>query len=433
MPSEPKPNHILAAALEDEAITSVESLARAYQDLCRRALDGWLAQSVADRAESEASADIVSAVLCLPSVAAAARANCAQQRARLVALDEKQASISRELPAPRLAMAMADGTAEDQTVFIRGSHKTPGAVVPRRCLEVLGGTRFAPPAEGSGRLELANQLVAEDNPLVARVIVNRLWHHHFGAGLVRSPDDFGVMGQRPTHPELLDYLATTLRREGWSLKALHRLIVLSRTYQMSSHTRADADEADPENKLWHRRSPRRLEAEAIRDGLLAVSGRLNSRSQGPSIMPHLTSYMTGRGRPAESGPLDGDGRRTLYLGVRRNFLSPMLQAFDYPTPFTTIGRRGTSNVPAQALTMMNNPFVREQAEIWARRVIAHSSSPETRVREMYLGAFGREPEPVEAEAALGFVREPADGGAAERAWAELAHTLFNAKEFVFVP
>jgi hypothetical protein len=432
-PSETKPNEILAAALEDESITSLEALARGYQDICRRALEGWLEESGANGPESEARAQVVLAVLRLPSVAAAARANCAMQRARLAALDEKQAAISRELPTPRVAMAMADGTAEDQPVFIRGSHKTPGPVVPRRCLEVLGGKRFAAPAEGSGRLDLAQQLVAEDNPLVARVIVNRLWHHHFGAGLVRSPDDFGAMGQRPTHPELLDYLATALMRQGWSLKALHRLIVLSRTYQMSSRTCPDADEADPDNKLWHRRNPRRLEAEAIRDGLLAVSGRLNSRSQGPSIMPHLTSYMTGRGRPAESGPLDGDGCRTLYLGVRRNFLSPMLQAFDYPTPFTTIGRRGTSNVPAQALTMMNNPFVREQAEIWAQRVTAGSSSPQDRLRAMYLAAFGREPEPVEAEAAVAFVRELETGGAAEPAWIELAHTLFNAKEFVFVP
>lgn len=433
MPSEPKANPLLAAALGDERIASLESLARAYQDVCRRALDGWLAQSTLDRAESEANAGLVNDVLHLPNVASAARADCPEQRARLVAVDEKQAALTRDLPTPRLAMAMADGTAEDQPVFIRGSHKTPGAVVPRRCLEVLGGTRFAPPTEGSGRLELAQQLVAENNPLVARVIVNRLWHHHFGAGLVRSPDDFGVMGQGPTHGELLDYLATMLKREGWSLKAIHRLIVLSRTYQMSSRTRAEADEADPQNKLWHRRNPRRLEAEAIRDGLLTVSGRLNSRTQGPSIMPHLTSYMTGRGRPAESGPLDGDGRRTLYLSVRRNFLSPMLQAFDYPTPFTTIGRRGTSNVPAQALTMMNNPFVREQAEIWARRVIAGSSSMETRVHEMYLAALGREPEPVEVEAALAFVREGENGQAAEHVWAELAHTLFNAKEFVFVP
>jgi hypothetical protein len=327
-------------------------------------------------------------------------------------------------------MAIADGTAENEHVFIRGSHKTLGDEVPRRFLEVLGGAKHPAPERGSGRLELAEQFVAPENPLVPRVIANRLWHHHFGAGLVRTPDDFGAMGQAPTHPELLDYLAGQLQREGWSLKALHRELLLSNTYQMASHPEAEADRVDPQNKLWHRMSVRRLEAEAIRDAILAVSGRADYTMFGPSVMPYLAPNMTGRGRPQNSGPADGAGRRSIYLGVRRNFLSPLFQAFDYPTPFTAIGRRGTSNVPAQALALMNNPLVIDQARLWAERVQASGSDPSQRVAAMYLAAFGREATAEEIAAAVSFVQ---DAGADSAAWADLAHVLLNTKEFIFVP
>src|SRR5262249_13004659 len=151
--------------------------------------------------------------------------------------------------------------------------------------------------------------------------------------------------------------AARLVQDGWSLKKMHRLMLLSSTYGMASRGDADADQRDPENKLLHRMPVRRLEAECIRDAMLAVSGRLDRKQFGPGVLPHLTPCMQGRGRPKESGPLDSDGRRSLYLNVRRNFLTPMLLVFDYPTPFTTIGRRGVSNVPAQALALMNNPFV----------------------------------------------------------------------------
>jgi hypothetical protein len=323
---------------------------------------------------------------------------------------------------------MADGTAENEHVFIRGNHKTLGDEVPRRFLEALGGTEHAPPEQGSGRLELARQMVSPASPLVPRVIVNRLWHHHFGAGIVRSPDDFGVMGQPPTHPELLDYLAQDLIASGWSLKHLHREMVLSSTYQMSSHVDPAADQPDPQNKLWHRMAVRRLEAESIRDAVLFVSGQFDPAMYGPGVMPHLTDFMVGRGRPKDSGPLDGDRRRSVYQAVRRNFLSPMFLAFDYPTPFTTIGRRGTSNVPAQALSLMNNPLVLQQARHWAERVLAEKdATPQARILIMYETALGREPDPDELAAALAFV-EPDDA----QSWAELAHVLFNVKEFIYI-
>jgi hypothetical protein len=171
---------------------------------------------------------------------------------------------------------------------------------------------------------------------------------------------------------------------------------------------------------------RRLEAEAIRDAMLAVSGRLDRRMFGKGPLPHLTEFMVGRGRPA-SGPLDGDGRRSVYLQVRRNFLNPMFLAFDYPTPFTTIGRRSVSNVPAQALTLLNNPFVIGEAKRWGARVAAMEGGDAAKVSAMYEAAFGRLPTAEERKEALAFVKEEGAGG-----WAELAHVLFNVKEFVFV-
>jgi hypothetical protein len=271
---------------------------------------------------------------------------------------------------------------------------------------------------------------------VPRVLVNRLWQHHFGQGIVRSPDDFGVLGHAPTHPELLDYLATEFVKNGWSIKKLHHLIVLSNSYQMDSRSPAAADEADPDNKWLHKMPVRRLEAEAIRDTVLAVSGRLDRTLYGPSVPTHLTPFMRGRGRPDISGPLDGNGRRSIYLGVRRNFLNPMFLAFDYPTPFSSMGKRTVSNVPAQALTMMNNPLILEQAELWAKKVRADGqTAPRDRVTKMYVAALGRPPSAMELTAAVAFVEEQTRStGRADdpRAWADLAHVLFNLKEFIFV-
>ena len=308
------------------------------------------------------------------------------------------------------------------------------------------------------------------------MIVNRLWQHHFGEGIVRSPDDFGVMGQRPTHPELLDWLATEFAKTGdggqvkagtektgfgdqgagigksrslrprppipdpyacgWSLKKLHRLMALSSAYRMASLPDAKAERSDPTNRLLQHMPVRRLEAEAIRDAILAVSGRLDRTLYGPSVMPYLTPFMEGRGLRDVSGPLDGAGRRSLYISVRRNFLTPMFLAFDYPVPFTTIGRRTVSSVPAQALTLMNNLFVVQQAEVWAKRVLsAPGRAPEQRLQEMYITAFSRPPDAKAKRAMLAFLREqntrygqPND----PRSWRDLCHVLFNLKEFIFI-
>ncbi|MGE3315405.1 MAG: PSD1 and planctomycete cytochrome C domain-containing protein [Planctomycetaceae bacterium] len=345
-------------------------------------------------------------------------------------------NLESQFEQPQFAIAMIDGTPENEHLLVRGNHKKPGDEVPRRFLEVFGETSGTDES-GSGRLALARRIASPSNPLTARVIVNRLWHHHFGRGLVPTTDDFGHMGQPPSHPELLDFLATELLRNEWSLKSIHRLMVLSSTYRMSSRV-ADthAEERDPQNLLLHRMPVRRLEGEAIRDAMLVLSGRLDRRLEGPSVAPHLSDFMEGRGRPAASGPLDGDGRRSIYINVRRNFLTPFFLAFDYPTPLSTAGRRSVSNVPAQALSMMNNPFVVEQARLWAARTSAAREGLNTheRIRQLYAEAFGREPNEKEMAAAIAFLNPLGSdpGKFDDRAWADLCHALWNVKEFAFV-
>jgi len=326
----------------------------------------------------------------------------------------------------RLAPAIQDGTGLDEPVFLRGQHRTPGAIVPRRFLEALAGEEPIR-ALGSGRLQLAEQMADPwRTPLVPRVAVNRVWHHLFGRGLVASVDDFGVMGQPPTHPELLDHLASRFVREGWSLKRLIRSLVLSRTYRQASAATA-ASTADPENKLWHRMLQRRLTGEAIRDALLSLSGRLDRTCLGPSVPVHLNEFQEGRGRPS-NGPVDGNGRRSIYLSVRRNFLSAFLLTFDMPAPFSTVGRRNVSNVPAQALILMNDPFVHQQASLWAKRELAESGSLDERLERMFRRALGRSPLPNELAACREFV-----GRGSANDWEALAHALVNLKEFIYLP
>jgi cytochrome c553 len=353
---------------------------------------------------------------------------------RIAATLAEYREIEARVPDPALAPAALDGDGEDESLMIRGSPNTLGDPVPRRLLVVLGGGGPAPDATGSGRLELARAMVdVRANPLIARVLVNRLWKHHFGEGLARSVDDFGAMGQEPSHPELLDWLASEFVRRGWSLKAMHRLMVGSSAYRMVARAEPDADHADPSNALLHRSNVRRLEAEAVRDALLAVSGRLDRRAGGPSVAPYLSPFMDGRGRPGQSGPLDGDGRRSLYLQVRRNFLNPLFLVFDAPVPASTMGRRHASNVPAQALALLNDPLTVQLAEAWAGRVLAEVDGDAARVERLYQEAFARPPTADESARCLAFLEDrPAGPTEAKEAWAELAHALFNVKEFVYV-
>ncbi|WP_231754286.1 PSD1 and planctomycete cytochrome C domain-containing protein [Caulifigura coniformis] len=333
-----------------------------------------------------------------------------------------------------LAPAMLDGSGEDDRLLIRGNSSTPGDAVRRRFLEVIDGPKAMTIPAGSGRRELAEHITDPANPLTSRVVVNRLWHHLLGRGIVPTVDDFGVLGQRPTHPELLDYLATEFQKDGQSLKRMIRRIVLSQTYRMSGDTDPKTVEADPKNDLWHHRPPKRLEGEVIRDALLAVSGRLDRTPFGPSVKVHLTSFMEGRGRPSQSGPMDGENRRSIYLEVRRNFLSPFMLTFDTPNPFSTMGRRNSSNVPAQALILMNDPFVRDCAESWARRAIQEGpADPNERIAWFCRTAFGRQPTEPELQLVREYLSSAGDTDTDLAKWTDIAHAIINMKEFVFVP
>lgn len=337
--------------------------------------------------------------------------------------------------------AMLDGTGEDDHILIRGNSSKPGALEPRHFLTAVSGNTPMSIRNGSGRLELANQINDPANPLTSRVIVNRIWHHLMGRGIVPTVDDFGFLGQRPSHPELLDHLATRFLKDGRSIKRLIKYVVLSGTYQMSSHADSDAMETDPNNMLWHHCPPRRLQGEVIRDALLAVSGRLDREAFGPPVPIHLTPFMDGRGRPGNSGPLDGNGRRSIYVAVRRNFLSPFMLAFDTPVPFSSMGRRNVSNVPAQALILLNDPLVVDLSHRWGERALQSTPGTGTgvvqdRVEWMYLAGFGRRPTQRESEAAVAFLqKQAAEQKVAPEdpaVWAGLAHVLVNTKEFIFL-
>jgi len=350
----------------------------------------------------------------------------AEPASKLVKEGEAMAS---QLPSPRYAVAMAEGSPESAHVYVRGSHRSLGEEVPARFLEALGG-------EPGDRLALANEVASGGNPLTARVFVNRVWHHLFGQGIVPTVDDFGPMGSPPSHPALLDYLAADFVEKGWSVKNLVRELVLSSTYGQSSqpHPELSADrlaELDPSNELLSRMRVKRLMAESIRDSIMAVSGRLDPKLYGPSVPTHRTKFMTGRGGK-KSGPLDGEGRRSIYGAVYRNFLSPFMLTFDAPSPFGPKGRRSVSNVPAQALVLMNDPFVLEQSQLWGKHLVDQHDIADERMEVMFLEALGRKPTSNERSRIESYLSAQSKDDPAQT-WASLAHIVFNMKEFIFIP
>ena len=366
----------------------------------------------------------------------------ALQRPYIESTIQEAAKLRSSLPDVPFFIGMTDGDDVTSAVFGRGNYKTPvGDPVPHRFLTALDPSETVFSESASGRLDLAAAIADPANPLTGRVMVNRLWHHAFGRGIVKTVDNFGAQGALPTHPALLDYLALRFVALNWSVKAMLREILLSETFRRSTQIPDGVADVDPEN-LWLTYYPvRRLEGEAIRDGMLAVSGRLDPTQFGPPIPIHLTEFMKGRGRPAVNGPLDGDGRRSVYISVRRNFLSPMMLAFDKPIPFSTFGARNVSNVPAQSLTLLNDLFVAEQAQEWAKTLIAQPHvDVEGRVKDIYLWGLSRAPTEEELAQAVLFVE-----GEAERLmldanevmenqelWAAYCHIVFNLKEFIYL-
>ena len=334
---------------------------------------------------------------------------------------------------------MERGDHIESPVFVRGNHTmlSPGKEPHHFLTAVPLPVTYEP--ETSSRLSLAASILHPDNPLTARVMVNRIWHYLFGRGIVETVDNFGFQGKPPTHPELLDFLAIKFRDDGWSVKSMIRYIVLSKTFQRTSIGTREIFEVDPQNLLLSHYPIHRLEAEAIRDAVLATSGRMDTIMYGFPVYVHLTEFVKGRGRPP-SGPVDGAGRRSIYQSVRRNFLSPFMLTFDLPVPFSTFGKRNITNVPAQSLALMNDPFVQEQAGAWAERLLQKGSGAEDRIRLAYLTAFTRPPTEEEVTASLNFLQEQAATYAFSElemidnpaVWADFCHSIFNMKEFIYV-
>jgi hypothetical protein len=444
--------------LGSQPVASLESLADRYQTACERALEGWSSGHAADSSHADSAAN--GAQLTLLNWLLQNRLLSVPDSGPLPSLIAQYHQVESRIPSRSRVPAMADGNGVDEHVFIRGNPKSLGPVAPRQFLTAITSEKTPPFSSGSGRLELARCITDDSDPLLARVMVNRVWVHLFGRGIVPTPDDFGALGQPPTHPELLDWLANWYRTDaGWSTKKLIRLLVSSSAYRMSSTAEdPQAEEKDPNNALFHRMSLKRLEGECIRDAMLTISGRLDLKMFGPSVPTHLTEFMDGRGRPGSSGPIDGAGRRSIYLEVRRNFISSFMRTFDTPVPFTTIGKRTVSNVPAQSLILLNDPFVLSQARLWAQHVLSdevasassssgpnHTSpaplaSPESRIRKMYLAAFARVPSQDEQAKAIAFLKTQAaayglaenEWAHAEQVWTDLCHVLFNVKEFIFI-
>jgi hypothetical protein len=294
-------------------------------------------------------------------------------------------------------------------------------------------------AVGKRRAALARWLTAPDNPLTARVLVNRVWTWHFGQGIVRTPNDFGTQGEPPTHPELLDWLARDFMEHGWSLKRLHRLIVLSRTYRTQGTADPEQMRIDPENRLLAHSPRRRLEGEVIRDSLLACAGTLNPKAFGPPVVPplgrdELTGLFDAKGKWPVTKNAAEHTRRSVYLLVRRTFVYPLFAAFDPPETLTSCPRRVPTVVPAQALALLNSPLAREQSRAFARRLRAGCGTcPEKIVARAWQLAFGRPITAAERARALTFLRKRTAAEVhTEAALAELCLALFNANEFLYV-
>ena len=320
---------------------------------------------------------------------------------------------------------------------LRGEPHRLSDEIPRRNLELLGG-ELVPAGSGSGRLELANWITRPTNPLTARVFVNRVWKWHFGEGLVASPSDFGSRGERPTHPELLDWLAGEFIASGWSVKSLHRLIMNSRTYQLASVDNDANLLADPGNR-WHWRYSRRtLDAESLRDAMLAISGRLDRNVPESHPFPAVDTWGFTIHNPFHA--VYDSNHRSVYLMVQRNRRHPYLALFDAADPNQSIAARQPTTTPTQALFLMNSPFVHEMSEGFARRVVSVPGDDQARTRWAFETAHGQIPEDDVVRDAIAFVsayreRLTSQNSTGEHdiaAWAALARVLVTSNAFLYV-
>jgi len=328
------------------------------------------------------------------------------------------------LPPVPIALAAQEGGVpqsvyagfHDARIQIRGSYERLGIVVPRRFPVILAGEKQTPITKGSGRMELAQWIASDKNPLTARVMVNRIWEYHFGQGIVRTPSNFGKQGEKPTHPELLDYLADRFVKNGWSIKQMHREILLSATYQQSSAVSDETLRLDADNRLFSRMNRKRLEAEAVRDNILAVSGRIDLTMGGPATRDF-------------AGP-----RRTLYLMTIRSDKSGFGPLFDAADPESSVDRRTISTVAPQALFLLNDPFVLEQTKSLTKRLLAEKAANDgERIDKTYVVLYGRPPSDAERVIGEKLLKRFADRGQkTEAAWEAYCQVLLCANEFIYV-
>jgi cytochrome c551/c552 len=359
----------------------------------------------------------------------------ADAKAQVAKLREAMAEVKQGAPPePDMADAIAEDTAANQKVLIRGDYHNLGEDAPRAIPAILTNVT-TPPAKftGSGRLELANWLTEPEHPLTSRVMVNRLWTWHFGEGIVNTPDNFGRMGGRPSHPELLDYLAKRFVESGWSVKAMQRMIMLSSTYQMSSDGDAKSVEADPEDTLLSRFQRQRLSVEQMRDGMLAIDGTLDLTMGG--------TLQNGSGGDSENGAgrlsLNPETvkRRTVYLPLRRANLPSILNLFDFGDATTEMGKRSLTNVAPQALFMMNSEFVTERAKNIAKAVLDNAKlSNRERVEQMYFEVLDRKPAAAEIDSAFTYMESVKQKFKAADldAWQSFCHILLGSNEFMYL-
>jgi hypothetical protein len=343
-----------------------------------------------------------------------------EAKASLMKLTQELDQFKKQMPAP---LPFTQGAQEggvpgsphagvhDVRVHVRGRYDRLGELVPRRFPVIVAGEKQTPMSKGSGRLDLARWLTSPEHPLTARVMVNRIWQGHFGQGIVRTPGNFGKLGERPTHPELLDYVARRFIGHGWSMKRLHREIMLSSAYQQSSTADAETLKADPDNRLLGRMNRRRLEAEAVRDNLLAVAGRLDRQQGGKAVRDF------------------NNPRRTIYQMTIRSDRSGFGPLFDAADPTAIIGRRTVSTVAPQALFMLNHPFVLEQAKTIAAKARAEKPEDGQRLEALYVRLYGRRPSAEELRIGKDFLSR---SGPAEKAWEEYCQILLCANEFIYV-
>ncbi|MCZ2342476.1 MAG: DUF1553 domain-containing protein [Bacteroidales bacterium] len=368
----------------------------------------------------------------------------AQAAKRVKALEAKQTQLKKSAPKPpQMVMASRDeDVIADAKIHVRGNPHQLGNTVPRGFLQVATADPMPTiPAGQSGRVQLAEWLGSRSNPLTAKVYVNRVWYHLFGEGLVRTVDEFTRQGERPTHPALLDTLAVEFMNHQWSTKQLIRKLVLSRVYRLATRSDATQRSADPENRLLSHAHRRRMEAEVIRDGILQIAGNINFQGGGP-VVAHM---------PERAITNNSDGgvstekvtTRSVYLPIIRNELAPILEVFDFADPTTSTGQRDETTVPTQALFLMNNPFIIQQAQVAAHRLLAASSQDAERITLLYQLAYSRQPTSDELTTARGFLAEyqerlasvgsdKAPKNRVAAAWAALCQAVFGSTEFRFI-